>query len=42
MGFTTQEVEDAFNAADRSKAGEIDYEEFVAVMSDMTVARINS
>jgi len=40
--FTAKNVEDAFDAADRSKAGVIDYEGFVAVMSDMTVAKITT
>jgi len=40
--FTAKNVEDAFDAADRNKAGVLDYEGFVAVMSDMTVAKITT
>lgn len=36
--ISAQDVEDAFEAADRDRTGTISYEEFVAIMSDMTVA----
>ena len=41
-GFSAMDVEDAFDAADVDRDGLIDYQEFVAVMSDMGVSEPNA